>query len=125
MRRGRLVRRRHVSTNLHDAVFEDVSRGVTPAIRAALVELDTVNLAMEFSQRASLMKSVPNFLRGPVRSAVRLAMEEATEFNERRRERGWKLFLLLPRFCFLLAEEGTYTRPSLLTSSRILWKDGG
>ena len=43
-----------------------VSRGVTPAIRAALVELDTVNLAMEFSQTASLMKSVPNFLHGTV-----------------------------------------------------------
>ena len=73
------------------------SRGVTPAIRAAVVELDTVDLVVEFSQRASVMKTVPHFLRGPFRSAMRLALEEANEFNENRRERGWKLFMLLPR----------------------------
>ena len=43
------------------------------------------------------MKTVPHFLRGPYRSAMRFAMGEALQDSEQRRERGWKLFLMLPR----------------------------
>ena len=73
------------------------TRGLSPAIRAAFAELDGIDLAMEFSRRAVLMKSVPHFLKGPYRSAMKLAMEKATQFNLIRQERGWRLFLLLPR----------------------------
>ena len=51
----------------------------------------------EFTRRAAVMKSVPHFLRGPYRNAMRLAMEEATHVVPGRSERGWRLFLLLPR----------------------------
>ena len=48
-----------------------------------------------------MMKSVPRFLRGPYRLAMRVALEEMVagyrSHNLTRQERGWKLFLLLPR----------------------------
>ena len=47
------------------------TRGLTPAIRAVLMELDGVNLAHEFARRAAVMKTVPHFLRGPFRNALR------------------------------------------------------
>ena len=60
-----------------------------------------MNLTEEFEERASVMKSVPRFLRGPYRTAMRVALEEIREGGRRddvtRQERGWKLFLLLPR----------------------------
>ena len=43
------------------------------------------------------MKSVPHFLKGPYRNAMRLSMEEATHVNVVRSEREWRLFMLLPR----------------------------
>ena len=73
------------------------TRGLSPAIRAVMAELDGIDLSMEFSRRAVVMKSVPHFLRGPCRSAMKLAMEEATQPNPVRSERGWCLFFLLPR----------------------------
>ena len=44
------------------------TRGLSPAIRAAMEELDGIDLSMEFSRKAVVMKSVPHFLRGPYRS---------------------------------------------------------
>ena len=41
-----------------------------------------------FIRGAVVMQTVPKFLRGPYRSAMRLAMEEALHENDRRRERG-------------------------------------
>ena len=49
------------------------TRGLTPAIRAALTELDGVDLPHEFTRRAAIMKTVPHFLRGPFRNALRVA----------------------------------------------------
>ena len=74
-------------------------RNVT--LRMALVTLDEVDPAVVFRQRAAVMKSVPHFLRGPFRNALKLALEEASWGNcrddEVRQERSWKLFMLLPR----------------------------
>ena len=71
------------------------------ATQAALRGLDEVNLVNEFSQRACVMHTVPRFLRGPFRRALHVGLEEISEGHrvndERRQERGWKLFLLLPR----------------------------
>ena len=57
-----------------------------------------VDLSLEFARRA---KTVPMFFVGPFRNALRLALEEATAGSHvedlLRQERGWKLFLLLPR----------------------------
>ena len=46
---------------------EVVVGGLTPAIRAALVELDHVDLMAEFSRRTILMKTIPHFFRNALR----------------------------------------------------------
>ena len=76
---------------------------------------------------ASVMKTVPHFLRGPFRSAMRLALEEANEFNDNRRERGWKLFMLLPRLLLFRPPRGGNIHKSKLAQrfSRISLKVGG
>ena len=77
-------------SDVGSAVSEDVETGdnlepdpevreviVTPAVRAALVWLDEVDLVEVFKVRASVMKSVPKFLAGAFRIALRTALEEA------------------------------------------------
>ena len=64
---------------------------------AAFTSLDEVVLVEEFDERACVMKSVPRFLRGPYRIAMRVALEEINTEDLLRQERGWKLFMLLPR----------------------------
>ena len=63
--------------------------------------LDVVQLCDAFEQRGCLMQNVPRFLRGPFRRALRVALEEilkgARTNDTVTEERGWKLFLLLPR----------------------------
>ena len=66
-------------------------------LREALLSLDRWNLPDLVKKRACVMRSVPRFLKGPHRNALRVALEEATAEQLCRQERGWKLFILLPR----------------------------
>ena len=70
-------------------------------VRAAFLQMDEVDLVHHFSMRVVVMKAVPRFLTGPFRNALNIALAEATVGNRvqdlARQERGWKLFLLLPR----------------------------
>ena len=70
-------------------------------IRAAFRELDGVDVPAMFARRGVVMQNVPRFLRGAFRNAVRVALDDikAGWFgnDEMRQERGWKLFLLIPR----------------------------
>ena len=57
-----------------------------------------VDVGAIFRQRPAVMKSVPRFLHGPFRNTLKVAMEEALANSDSvRQERGWKVFLLLPR----------------------------
>ena len=60
-------------------------------LRAASASLDVV----------SVLKTVPHFLKGPCRIAIRVSLQEMGEgsrgMESMREERGWKLFLLFPR----------------------------
>ena len=89
-------------------VVGGIPRGVS--LRMALVSLDEVDPHIVFRQRASVMRSVPKFLEGPFRNALKLALEEATWGNsvqdEVRQERGWKLLELLPRMLLHRAPGG-------------------
>ena len=80
------------------AVEVVVPRG--PALREALESLDLVDTRM-FALRGAVMKTVPKFLFGPFRNALKFAMEEATtgvpDRESVRQARGWKLLLLIPR----------------------------
>ena len=86
--------------------FVMARRSLTPAVRASLVWLDEVDLDAVFMRRAVVMKTVPKFLRGPYRSAMRVAMEEAVHENDQRREQRWKLFFLLPRLLLFRPARG-------------------
>ena len=63
--------------------------------------LGEVDLEVVFKQCPCLMKSVPGFMKGAYRSAMRVAFAEIdqgrVERDATRSSRGWKLFLLLPR----------------------------
>ena len=66
-----------------------------------LQSLDGVDLKAMFSRREVVMKSVPKFLQGAWRAALRIALEEVCTGCQvgdiTRQTRGWKLFFLLPR----------------------------
>ena len=59
-----------------------IAEGLTTRIRAALVWLDGVDLEAELQRRAAIVKTVPHFLRGSYRSAMRLAMGGVTSSPE-------------------------------------------
>ena len=81
-------------------------------LRGAFASLDDVNLVEEFDERACVMKSVPRFMNGPHRIAMRVALDTTDEV---RVERGWKLFLLLPRMLLHRASRGgLIPRPKLM-----------
>ena len=61
-------------------------RGVT--LREAFASLDGVDPRVNFEKRAAVMKSIPKFLRGPFRNALKLALEEATTGDDVRAARG-------------------------------------
>ena len=71
------------------------------AQRTGFTQLDQWDVDDIFSRRASVMKIVPRFLWGSFRIALKVAIEEilngAARRNMVQQERGWKLFLLLPR----------------------------
>ena len=82
--------------SLPEPVLEIPFYDVTPPIREAFRRLDGCDVEQIFARRGCVMKSVPFFLKGPFRSALRIALE-ATADEHVRRSRGWKLFLLFPR----------------------------
>ena len=83
-----------------EPVLEILFNDVTPPIREALRRLDGCDVEQIFARRGCVMKSVPFFLKGPFRSALRIALIEATADEHVLRSRGGKLFLLLPRMLF-------------------------
>ena len=66
---------------------------VSPAIRDALIGLDTLDVGNIFRRRPSLMRSPPKFLCGAFRSVLRVALLEIVKGAKRRDEgiqcRGW------------------------------------
>ena len=71
------------------------------AQRSGYAQIDRWNVQEVFARRASVMRTVPRFLWGSFRVALKVALEEVLSGQSRRdvaqQERGWKLFLLLPR----------------------------
>ena len=76
--------------------FEDLASAAR-AMRARFMSLDAVDFEDFFRRRAIVVKSVPRFLRGPFRSVLRIALQEALSLDVARRERGWKLLMAAPR----------------------------
>ena len=61
------------------------------------------------------MKSVPRFLRGPFKNALKVAMEAALQEDELSQERGWKLFVMLPRMVLHRPPRGNIAREKLIS----------
>ena len=68
---------------------------------AALASLDPVDLREVFSCRASVLHSIPHFLKGAFRGAVRVALKAVSQgyqtHSVARTTQGWKLLMMLPR----------------------------
>ena len=56
--------------------------------------LNDVDPQRNCEKRASVMKSIPKYLRGPFKNALKLALVKATAGDD---VLGWKLVLMLPR----------------------------
>ena len=74
-------------TNINDVSLEAEDVFEAPlsfgaAARAAMERLDDVDLESEFLDRACVLKSPPNFLRGMYRCAMRFALTEADRCRE-------------------------------------------
>ena len=68
------------------------------SLRRAFASLDEVDPCAQFQQRAAVMRSEPKFLVGMFRNALKIALEEIVRTDDEvTQERGWKLFLMLPR----------------------------
>ena len=71
------------------------------AVTSGFESLDIVDLTDVFQFKASIMQSVPKFLHGAYRSALRQAIDGVKSGLERNdvvlQVRAWKLFLLVPR----------------------------
>ena len=85
--------------------------------RVALESLDQVDLRSLFTQRTSFMKNVPRCLVGLFRNALRVALAEVSggAGNPVQLERGWKLFLLLPRMLLHRPPRGGLISKSKMT----------
>ena len=100
---------------LPEAELPVVEFTITREFRAALQSLDDLNLVEVFSRRPSGMRTVPKFMRGGFRNALRVAIQEALSVDERRSERGWKLLLMLPRMLlFKPPRKGTVAKEKLM-----------
>ena len=94
------------------------------AIREGFRRLDAENLTTIFETRANVLKTVPQFLKGPYRSAMGIAHSEAHSGDELRYVK-WKSFLLLPRMLLsrkprggLISRENLTRRFSLFSQGR-------
>ena len=77
---------------------------------AGFASLDEVDLAEVFEVRACVMKSIPKFMRGAYRGAMKLSLQEiqrgSVVNNSTVETRGWKLFFLLPRLLLFKPPRG-------------------
>ena len=111
---------------------EEVEEMVEPPSAGAPVELDvrarSVAIGMAsldefhvpdiFKERARVMRTVPLFLKGAFRGALRVAFEEAQcardNNDDARNCRAWKLFVLLPRMLLSRPPRGGQVPKKLL-----------
>ena len=87
---------------------------ITREFRVALQSLDDLNSVEVFSRRPSGVRTVPKFMRGGFRNALRVAIQEALSVDPRRSERGWKLLLMLRMLLFKNPRKGTVAKEKLM-----------
>ena len=89
------------------------------ALTAGLEYLDQVELHIVFRTRALVMKNVPFMMKGVFRVALTTAMGEVLrghdDGDELRKERGWKMLMLLPRMLLARPRGGRISQRKLQT----------
>ena len=95
----------------------DIAMPRAPTLRHAFRNMDDVDVERIFSLRASVMRSVPRFLHGPFRNAMKMVLEEiVASVEDVRVSRGWKVLLMLPRLLLHRPPEGgVISREKLVT----------
>ena len=98
------------------------------AVVTGFESLDTVDLAEIWKVRAILMKSVPKFLHGAYRFAMRQALDAVKKGHEERNEmmqiKGWKLFFLVPRLLLFRPRRGGSVPKKQLEDRVALFQNG-
>ena len=98
-------------------VEADVLPPRAPQLRAAFEAMDQVNVVGIFHHRAAVMKTVPRFLQGPFRNVMKVVLEEVMASDDpTRKERGWKVFLMLPRMLLHRPPGGGHVSRNKLSS---------
>ena len=89
-----------------DLLFVPMAR----AMAFGLQSLDVVDLVQVFELKARVMRSIPKFMRGVFRGAMKVGLFETTKGraanNLHVESRGWKLFMLLPRLLLFRPPRG-------------------
>ena len=100
-----------------DVMFADIP--LSPALQAGFRWLATVDVEAVFRRRAVLMKTVPVFMQGAHRSAMRVAISEIgagrSNGDRTRSAAGWRLFMLLPRLLLFRPPRGGLVPKSQLS----------
>ena len=88
------------------------------SVAIGMASLDELHVPDIFKERARVMRTVPLFLKGAFRGALRVAFEEAQcarDNNDNARNcRAWKLFMLLPRMLLSRPPRGGQVPKKLL-----------
>ena len=79
--------------------------------------MDQVNVVGIFHHRVAVMKTVPRFLQGPFRNVMKVVLEEVMASDDpTRKERGWKVFSMLPRMLLHRPPGGGHVSRNKLSS---------
>ena len=107
---------------VHDQIPQNSLRNfelTRRALTAGLECLDQVELHNVFRTRALVMKNVPFMMKGVFRVALTTAMGEVLrghdDGDELRKERGWKMLMLLPRMLLARPRGGRISQRKLQT----------
>ena len=94
----------------------------------AFASLDGVTLRDVFDTRVSVTHSVPHFLKGAFRGAIRVALQGILRGYELqsglRITRGWKLFMLLPRLLLFRPRRGGKVSKKTLEERFQMFQEG-
>ena len=110
---------------VQDIVFVPQRRSMA----AGFESLDMVDLERVFEVRALVMKSVPGFMKGAFRGALKISLEEIIRkgqlaSNVETTTRGWKLFMLLPRMLLCRPPRGGLIPRKRLEERLAAFNDG-
>ena len=80
-----------------DEPYDVTGVPLTNSVTFGLESLDAVNLESVFEIRGLVMKSVPKFMRGAIKTSLQAILRRRERNDIEVETRGWKLLMLIPR----------------------------